>query len=100
MSIFRSRVARSHWRSGSQIPTGASGSENLLDGVNRPLRTDLPDADGEHFATKALAFERAADDREDGELSVRRRTDLLSGRGLEAQEHERTRIHGVFPFAD
>src|SRR5262245_16872357 len=125
---------------------GTRKSENLLNGVNGPVRTNLSDADGkqpievqvfwlgrfearqsakvmvrvvahtcechvnqsavisleghaqvefqgpvglgrdpvatpgEHFATQALAFERATDDRENGKLALRSRADFLSVR--------------------
>jgi hypothetical protein len=72
-------------------------SENLLDDMNRSRRLeghpqielecpvgfgrDPVAAAGEHLAAKALAFERVADDRKDGELAARRGLGSTLGAG-------------------
>src|SRR5438093_9035040 len=47
---------------------------------------------GEHLAAEALAFERAAGDREDRERALRRRANVMGGGRRETQDDERTRI--------
>src|SRR5262245_6446090 len=51
---------------------------------------DLVAAAGEHLAAEALAFERSASDREDGERALRSRADFLDRCRGETQDHQRT----------
>jgi hypothetical protein len=57
-----------------------------------PLASALP--------RRSFAFKRAAGDRENGERAARCRADLLGGRRVEPQEHERSRIHEFVPSSE